>query len=313
MIPILTIEGPTAVGKSDFAFKLAQSLGSEIISADSRQIYRYLDIGTAKPSKLQQQKVKHHLVSLINPAETFSAGEFVRMSEEILKKICKKSILPIVVGGSGFYVKSLLQGLFFDDRSTKKVREEVKKLLDIRGKKYLFSLLKKHDPESAEQIHLNDVYRLSRALEIVLSMGKSRTTLKNEATEKSKYLPFRILVTMQRDKLYQRINNRVDLMFEKGLKEEVSGLLHAGYKWSDPGMNAVGYKEFREYYENQAELDTVIESIKKNSRNYAKRQFTWYKQIKFDIVIDVEDLDFEVIEKKIKFYFEQRNFRLFYH
>lgn len=290
MIPIITIQGPTAVGKSSLAFELAQKINSDIISADSRQVYKLMNIGTAKPDKKELNKVKHHLVNIIYPDQKYSAGDFVRDSEKTINKLNKRNKIPIIAGGTGFYIKALLKGIFQSPKIPNSIKQHFQKVLKDKGKKELYFLLSKVDPQSAKRIHPNDVQRILRALEVWKYTGKNLTSHWKAQKTKKKYKSLNILLYRERNSLYEKINNRVDKMIENGLIEEFKSLVEKGYSQEDPGMNTVGYKELFPLLESEKELINCIEKIKKHTRNYAKRQLTWYRKTKFDLTFEINEL-----------------------
>jgi len=251
-IPIIIIQGPTAVGKSTLANKLALELHTEIISADSRQVYKYLNIGTAKPSKEIQIKIKHHLIDIVTPDEEYSAGDFVKDSEKLIYKLHKKDKLPLIVGGTGFYIKALLEGIFKAPFIQKEIREKLIQTSEEKGSEFLYEYLKEIDPSSAERTNPNDLHRIIRALEIYETTGKTITQLWQEnPSDKNKFKTFNILISENREILYKRINNRVDEMLKDGLLDEMKELLGKGYNEKSPGMNTVGYKELFPYFEEK--------------------------------------------------------------
>lgn len=298
-IPIIIIQGPTAVGKSKLALDLANRLESEIISADSRQVYKYLDIGTAKPSMSEREQVKHWLIDVVPPDMNFSAGDFIEKATEIIHKMNKNNKIPIIVGGTGFYIKALLKGLFKSPEVPKNIREELMKESQEKGLEYLYERLEKIDPTSAKRIDSNDINRVIRALEIYEASGKTITKLWQEnPPDKNALNPFNILLLDERQSIYSRINQRVDSMVANGLVEEVRHLLNKGYTPSDPGMNTVGYREFFPYINGDREQNRCIEKIKQHTRNYAKRQLTWYRKIDFDLTLKVKNVNvLEIIDK----------------
>ena len=292
MIPVIIVQGPTAVGKSTLALKLAEELNSEIISADSRQVYKYLNIGTAKPSPEEQEKVKHHLIDIITPDEEYSAGDFVHDAHDIIVEQSKRGLFPIVVGGTGFYIKSLLEGIFQSLDVPREIREKLKKTGEEKDSAYLYEKLKKVDPCSANRANPNDLNRIIRALEVYEFTGKTITQLwkENPSTGKN-YRTLNILISEDRDILYDRINERVDMMLEKGLLKELENVLNMGYTQSSPGLNTVGYKELLSYLDGNSNLVQCIEEIKKHTRNYAKRQFTWHRKIDFDLTLQASNIN----------------------
>ncbi len=300
MIPIITIQGPTAVGKSSLAVKLAKELNTEIISADSRQIYRYTNIGTAKPSLEEMQGIKHHLLDIRNPDENYNAGDFVKDADKIIEKLHSENKIPIIVGGTGFYIKSLIFGLFKSQEIPQSIKDKINRILIEKGNDFLYEILKKNDPESANRIHKNDTYRLVRALEIFESTGKKMTEHWQEQEKIIRYNSFNILVIEDRKLLYERINNRVDKMIKQGLLNEVNNLIKTGYDFSNPGLNSVGYIEWKSFFENKSSLEDCINKIKQNSRHYAKRQITWYRKVEFDLTLSSNQIILSNILEKIK-------------
>lgn len=278
---ILIITGATATGKTAFAIECAKELNGEIISCDSMQIYRLLDIGTAKPTMEEQSAVPHHLIDIVDAGDEFSVQQFVTLASKKIEEIESRGKLPIVVGGTGLYIRSLIYPYSFcSSKKDEKVRDELNKILDEKGSDYLYSLLEKVDKDSAKKIHKNDTKRVIRALEIFKTTGKPKSEQTIEEI-KPRYDYVLIALTMSREKLYERINKRVDLMFEMGLENEISSLLKSGVvNKSSQSMSAIGYKEFFDYFEGKKSIDETRELIKKNSRNYAKRQETFIRGFK---------------------------------
>ncbi len=299
MEKIITIQGPTASGKSSLAMKIAESLGSEIISADSRQIYRYLNIGTAKPSIKEREKIKHHLIDIINPDEIYNAGDFCSDVERIVLNPKGKQAVPLIVGGTGFYIKALLNGLFNSPKIPFELQEKLRQQYEKFGNEFIYNELLEVDSETALRIHKNDSQRILRALEIFQATGKTIGEHWKEQAFVPKFSVYNIFVNCDRDFLYKKINRRVDSMMEKGLLREIESIIEMGYDFSLAGLNSVGYKEFLPFIENQENLQTCIEKVKQNSRHYAKRQLTWYRKIDFDLTIDSEKINFLDILKKV--------------
>ncbi len=304
MIPVIIIQGPTAVGKSALALKLAEELNSEIISADSRQVYKLLNIGTAKPSQEEQEKIKHHLIDIVYPNQEYSAGDFAKDALQIIKHLNKQKKMPIIVGGTGFYIKSLVEGIFDAPQIPPEIRVNLKQTAIEKGSEFLYKRLKKIDPESAERIDPNDLNRISRALEVYEATGKTITQHWQQQPSGKKIIQaFNIFISDDRNALYERINKRVDSILEKGLLQEMNKLLKMGYGENDPGMNTVGYKELFPFFSKEKKLEDCIEEIKKHTRNYAKRQFTWFRKIDFDLTLEVNRITFlNVLEKILEFY-----------
>jgi len=285
MIPVITIEGATASGKSALAIVLAEALNTEIISADSRQVYRYLDIGTAKVTKEEQKRVKHHLIDIINPDETYNAGAFVKDASLIIEKLHSEGKIPVICGGTGLYIKALLKGLFFLPPLPQEIRQNLKQRLKEEGLAALYAELKSLDPLFAEKISENDTQRILRGLEVAIGTGIPLSEHWQKQKSSCKYNAFRILIDIPRPELYQRINQRIEKMLAQGLLAEIENLFALGYDENSPGLNCLGYKEFLPYFKKEAGLDECILLAAQHQRNYAKRQVTWYRKGNFDLVI----------------------------
>lgn len=271
---VIFIVGPTASGKSDMAMSIAKTFDCEIISCDSMQIYKGLNIGTAKESEENRQKVKHYLIDVVNFDEEFSVAQFQKLAFEAMDEIWQKGKTPLIVGGTGLYVESLLKPLSFSntDKDTA-IREQLKNDLEKYGAVELFRRLSEVDSETAKKLSVNDTKRVIRALEIFYKTGKPKSQLQDE-TQKPNFDYLMIALDMDRALLYERINKRVDNMIMKGLVQEAMSVDNFGYQ----SMQAIGYKEFKDY--NGFNLFEVTEKIKKNTRNYAKRQLTWFRRYK---------------------------------
>lgn len=284
----LFICGPTAVGKTSVALKLAQWLDTEIVSFDSRQFFRELQIGAAPPSREELSAVKHHLVGHLSVEEDYNAGDFEKDALNVLDKIFESKDLVILVGGSGMYMKALAEGFDEMPEIPTEVREQLNKRLQNEGLEGLIESLKIADPEYYSQVDLKNPQRVIRALEVIETTGRPYSHFrKGEKTER----PFNILkigITLPREKLYERINHRVDLMVQAGLEEEVRSLLPFRDKNS---MQTVGYREFVRYFDGEWDKETAISEIKKNSRRYAKRQMTWFNRDEEVKWFDPEDLE----------------------
>ena len=276
MIPVLAIVGPTASGKSSFAVKVADLLGGEVISADSIQIYKYMDIGTAKVTKEEMCGVVHHLIDVLEPDDECNVSRFVTLAQNAIEDVFARGKLPVICGGTGLYIDSLLKGAAFEDNSCdEQYREKLRAIAEEKGAEHLHSMLCKVDSTAAENIHFNNVKRVIRALEFYHVTGKS-ITIQRENTANSKYNTF--IIGMQRDRelLYSNIDRRVDIMVEQGLFDEVESLLKKGYNSSLNSMQAIGYREVIWYFKGKCTYDEAIRLIKRNSRRYAKRQITWF-------------------------------------
>lgn len=277
---IVIIVGPTAIGKTDISIATAKALNGEIISADSAQVYKYMDIGTAKISTEEMHGVKHHMIDEVTPDQSFSVANFRDRADKYIHEIIGKGKLPIIVGGTGLYVNALLNNLDFT-RSVgdEDFRERMQEIADNKGNEYLYEMLKDIDIESYQRLHANDVRRVIRALEVYEFTGKTISYFQEE----SKKIPPRyncayIGLTMDRQKIYERIEQRVDAMIEKGLIEEVKTLLNMGYSRDLVSMQALGYKEIVRYLEGEISLEESIFILKRDSRHYAKRQLTWFRR-----------------------------------
>jgi len=285
MIPVITIEGATASGKSALAIVLAEALNTEIISADSRQVYRFMDIGTAKVTKEEQKRIKHHLIDIINPSENYNAGAFLKDASIIIEKLHSEGKIPVICGGTGLYVKALLKGLFTLPPLPEKIRHSLKQRLKNEGIAVLYAELLKLDPLFANKISENDTQRILRGLEVVMGTGIPLSDHWQKQKLSCKYNAFRILIDIPRPELYKRINLRMEKMLDQGLLDEIENLFALGYTENSPGLNCLGYKEFLPYFKKEAGIEECILSATQHQRNYAKRQVTWYRKCTFDLVI----------------------------
>lgn len=300
---ILIITGPTATGKTKLGIDCASMFNGEIISSDSMQIYKHLNIGTAKPTKEETSQAKHHLIDVVEPDEEFSVQQFVSLAEDKIKELFNKNKLPIIVGGTGLYIKSLIYPYSFCSApKDEKIREKYNNILEKQGKEYLYSLLKEKDKKACEKIHMNDTKRVIRALEICETTGKAKTDMNIEEI-KPKYNYVLIALNLPRNELYERINLRVDKMFEEGLLSEITSVLKAkNLTEKNQSMQAIGYKEFFEYFKNNLSLEETKELIAKNSRNYAKRQITFikgFKNVNWFNPLTEQDKIFEFIKQEL--------------
>lgn len=274
---ILIICGPTASSKTALAIECAKLLDTEIISADSMYIYKDLNVGTAKPTELEMQGVKHHLIDVVSPKDNFTVSEYKDYARPIINDILARGRVPIVCGGTGFYVDSILYDFSYGKcQPNLIVRDKYFKKAEEFGKEYVYNVLRRLDPKSAEKLHYNDLKRVVRALEIAES-GIVKSELNDKKTALYDYNAYS--VNYERDVLYERINKRVDLMFSNGLIDEVKGLIRSGVDLNCQSMQAIGYKEIFSYLSGEISLDEVIEQIKLNTRRYAKRQITYFKRL----------------------------------
>ncbi|MGG1151516.1 tRNA (adenosine(37)-N6)-dimethylallyltransferase MiaA [Bacillus wiedmannii] len=279
---VAVIIGPTAVGKTKLSIDLAKVLNGEIISGDSMQIYRTMDIGTAKVTKEEMDGIPHYMVDIKNPEESFSVAEFQERVRKHIREITERGKLPIIVGGTGLYIQSVLFDYqFTDDAGDTIYREQMEKLALERGVEYVHKKLQEVDPESAERIHANNVRRVIRALEIFHTTGEKMSDQLEKQENELLYDVSLIGLTMDREMLYDRINLRVDIMMDQGLLEEVEGLYNRGIR-DCQSIQAIGYKEIYDYFEDRVSLEEAVSQLKTNSRRYAKRQLTWFRN-KMDV------------------------------
>ncbi|MDF2820066.1 MAG: hypothetical protein K0R15_507 [Clostridiales bacterium] len=290
--PLIILTGPTAVGKTKLSIDLAKLINAEIISADSMQVYKHMDIGTAKITKEEMDGIKHYLIDEIEPYEEFSVSEFQIRAKEYLEEIYSKGKIPIIVGGTGFYIQSILYDIEFSKTEVKtEYRNQLYDLAKEKGNEFLHSKLKQIDPVSADKINPNNVKRVIRAIEY-FEQTKTRISDHNEMQSQniSPYNFIYFVLSNEREVLYDRINKRVDKMIEDGLIDEVKGLDSKGYTKDMVAMKGIGYKEVLEYLEGTISYDDAIEIIKQNSRHYAKRQLTWFKREKEVHWVDIHEL-----------------------
>ena len=270
MKKVLSIVGPTAVGKTNFGIECANTFNGEIISGDSIQIYKGLDIGSAKPTKQELSQAKHNLIDIKEPTDNYSVKQFQDLGRECIEKIHNENKLPIIVGGTGLYIKALLYDYeFFDEDEQDNQYEEL-------SNEQLYEELKKKDPKALEKIHINNRKRLVRALNIFEKHNKGISEIKDNQEHKPIYDCLIIGLTTSRDNLYNRIDQRIDKMIEDGLVDEIKGLLDKGINFDNQCMQGIGYKEFREYFDGSKSLEECIEQVKTNSHHFAKRQYTFF-------------------------------------
>lgn len=280
MKPLIILTGPTAVGKTELSISLAKSIGGEIISADSMQVYKYMDIGTAKIRPEETQGVPHHLIDILEPDVAFNVAMFKELAKNAMKEIYERGHIPIVVGGTGFYIQALLYDIdFTEEEDDTSIRKELESLVNEKGGPYLHELLQKVDPESARQIHANNLKRVIRALEYYRMHGEKISV--HNAEERQKKSPYDFMyfvLTHERKVLYDRIEKRIDKMIEEGLISEVDNLLKKGYDSSLVSMQGLGYKEFIPYLKGECSLDEAVYILKRDTRHFAKRQLTWFRR-----------------------------------
>ena len=304
---LIILAGPTASGKTSVSIDLAKRIGGEIISADSMQVYKYMDVGTAKISVEEMQGVKHHLIDVLDPKEDFNIVKFQNMVKCSIEEIVKNGHIPILVGGTGFYIQSIIYDIDFnneDDNSD--IRKELEKEYDTYGADFMHEKLKKMDIASADSIHKNNKKRIIRAIEFFLINNEPISSHNEVQRKKNSPYDYRFFVlNPPRDILYERINKRVDIMVENGLVGEVKKLREMGLSMENISMQGIGYKEILEYLDGEVSLESAIENIKQNTRHMAKRQVTWFKREKD--VIYVDPFSFESNEKIVDYMIEKIN------
>ena len=299
---LLVIGGPTAVGKTDLSIKLAKKLNGEIISADSMQIYKYMDIGSAKVTEDEMDGINHYLIDVIKPDVPFSVADFKEHGDKALNDVISRGKLPIISGGTGLYINSLTCNMTFTEaEKDEDYRNHLENLANEKGNEYIHEMLKECDPISYKEIHYNNRKRVIRALEVFKLTNKPFSSYNaGDDFYNSNYDVHYYVLTMDREKLYERINKRVDIMMEKGLLDECIKLREMGYTSDIQSMQGIGYKEVLYYLEGKISLEDAINMIKQGSRNYAKRQLTWFRRDKRCVFIDKDTMsDDEILEKVI--------------
>mgnify|MGYP000851928891 CR=1 FL=1 len=289
--PLIILAGPTAVGKTELSIKLAKAVNGEIISCDSMQVYKYMDIGTAKISPQEMEGVPHYMIDFLEPDEEFNVVKFQQYTIKYIQQIYNNNRIPILVGGTGFYIQAVLYDIDFTENETdSSYREELEQLAKEEGGHILHDMLQKVDPESAKAIHPNNVKRVIRALEYAKLTGSKISDHNKEQKDKTSPYQFCYFV-LNRDRkyLYENINKRVDIMVNKGLVEEVKSLLDKGYSKDLVSMQGLGYKEIIPYLEGKCSLEQAIEILKRDTRHFAKRQITWFKREKDAIWMDKDN------------------------
>lgn len=279
---LIVVLGPTAVGKTELSIGLAKKLGSRIISGDSMLVYRGFDIGTAKPSLKEREGVRHELIDILDPESSFNVTDFLALAREKITEANKKGELPVLAGGTGLYIKALLEGYEFNKAGgDDEYRAGLAKLAEEKGRQYLHDMLAREDPKTAARLHINDFRRVVRALEVCHFCGERISTSKAPETEGLVCKAFVAGLRRDRAELYGRINRRVDIMLEAGLVDEVRGLLAGGVPRNAQALKGIGYKEILSYLDGEYTLEQASAEIKKNTRHFAKRQFTWYRKMPY--------------------------------
>lgn len=275
---VIVICGPTGIGKTVAAIRVAEVFGGRIISADSMQIYRYMDIGTAKPTPEEQARVSHDMIDIVDPDEDFDAAMFAEVARKKIAELHERQIPAIVAGGTGFYIKSLIYGLFQGVTADSDIRTRLKQEAAVRGGEFLHERLRQYDPDTAAKIHPHDVFRIVRAIEVYEITGK--TLSEYHGTHQFAEEPFHVLkigLDMEREMLYERINRRVDAMIAAGFEDEVRKLLDMGYSPELKSMQSIGYRHIAELIQGKMSYEEAVRTLKRDTRRYAKRQMTWFK------------------------------------
>lgn len=301
-IPLLLIVGPTATEKSLIALKLAKALGGEIVNADSRQIYKYCIIGTNSPEFDRLENVSHYLYNFLEPQVRFSAAEYAKLAYDKIKEIVERKKLPIVVGGSGLYIRALIEGFFTAPPANIELRNSLKNIAKIMGSEFIHKQLAFIDPESAKKILKNDLLRIIRAIEIFALTGELKSSLQKKQKKEKKFNVFKLGILVPKKELHYKIEKRINEMIKKGLLDEVNFLIN-NYGYNIPALEAIGYKELVSYFKKEISLDAAIALIKRNTKKYAKRQLTWFKADKEIIWKDKEECLEDSFIDSIKLFF----------
>jgi len=296
---VVVICGPTGVGKTTLSIAIASRFNGEIIGADSMQIYRYMDIGTAKPTKTERSRIPHHMIDIIDPDEPFDAVKYARTAGGIIVQNNQCEMVSFVVGGTGLYIKALIHGLFEEKTSDPVIREEYKTIAAQHGTQHLHEQLSTIDPIAAQKLHPHDTYRIIRALEVHRLTGKSISEYhRRHGFSERRYDVLKIGLNMVRSLLYERIDRRVKHMMASGFVEEVNQLLHMGYSKDLKSMQSIGYKHVVDYIQNRLSLEDATRMMKRDTRRYAKRQFTWFRADPEMMWFDSEQI--EIMIQKIE-------------
>ncbi len=275
---VVLLVGPTAVGKTELSLSLTETLRGEIVSCDSRQVYRYMDIGTAKPTPAELARAPHHFIDVRDPDDYYSAGHYGEEARGCIDQLFERDKPPVVVGGSGFYIQALVDGLFAPRLSNPAVKEKWRRRIAEEGIETVFDYLRRVDPVTAGRLHANDLQRVVRALEVFDLSDTPISQFRQGDAEPAEFNPVFIGLYRDRQNLYERINRRVDAMLEQGLLDEVRALRERGYSPSLNALRTVGYREVFQYFEGELTFDEMVEKIKQNTRRYAKRQLTWFRK-----------------------------------
>lgn len=305
-IPVIVVAGPTASGKTDLAIDIALAVGGEIVCADSMQIYKYMDIGTAKATPEERKKCPHYLLDFVDPRMEFSVADYVGVCHTRIADIVSRGKIPVMCGGTGLYINSVIDDVEFGEyENDQALREELRTIAEAEGGEKLIEILREFDPVSAERLHPNNLKRVIRAIEFYKVSGIPISEHQEETKKKeSRYAPVMFMIEHDREVLYERINKRVDIMMNAGLIDEVKGLLDMGLTRDLNSMQGIGYKEMASYLSGEMTLNDAIEMIKQNSRHYAKRQLTWFRRDERIVNLNPEtafDDAMKIINEKIAF------------
>lgn len=275
---IVVVCGPTGIGKTSTAIAVAEAVGGAIVGADSMQIYRHMDIGTAKPTAVERSRVPHHLIDIVDPDEPFDAARYAEAARKVIETLIGQQVVPIVAGGTGLYIKALVHGIFPAPSSDPDIRRRLKEEQGASGTQTLYRRLMNCDPRAAARIHPNDAFRIIRALEVLQTTGRSITAHHdNHGFSQPLYDVIKIGLQTDRSTLYERIDRRVDRMLDIGLEDEVRGLLRMGYDPELKSMRSIGYRHMADTIQGRLPLDEALRTMKRDTRRYAKRQMTWFK------------------------------------
>lgn len=293
--PLIAVVGPTASGKTRLAIDIAKAVGGEIVSADSMQIYKYMDIGSAKPTAEEQSEVEHHLIDFLEPDAEFSVADYTEAAHGVIADIAARGKMPVMCGGTGLYINSVINDITFGETETDyEMRAELQKYADENGNEALVKMLAEFDPVSAKRLHPNNVRRVIRAIEFYKLTGQTISEHQDLTKQADgRYSPTMFCIAWDREELYGRINKRVDIMLKDGLVDEVQRLADMGYTKALNSMKAIGYKELIDYFNGECTYEEAVELIKQSSRRYAKRQLTWFRRDERIHWLDAKDNPFE--------------------
>ena len=278
-IPLIVLMGPTASGKTSMAVEVCKKYGGEVVTADSMQVYKHMNIGTAKPDEEEMQGIKHHMIDLVEPTEEYSLAEYVKEAKKVIEDIHSRGKLPVLAGGTGLYIDTLISDIALSEGDKDEaLREELSEIAKTQGEDKLFEMLRDIDPASCETIHKNNVKRVIRAIEFFKTTGIKQSDHIKNTVKNSPYDLTKFCLTWDREVLYDRINKRVDIMFDMGLEEEVKKVRAMGVTSKHTSMQGIGYKEVFPYLDGHMTLEETKDIIKQGTRRYAKRQITWFKR-----------------------------------